>query len=46
LAALLANGNGEVKMAMAGGDLSAVLVDLTGLHFGCAFRWIVITDSV
>ncbi len=36
LAALLANGNGEVKMAMAGGDLSAVLVDLTGLQFGNA----------
>jgi uncharacterized protein involved in outer membrane biogenesis len=32
----MANGNGEVKMAMAGGDLSAVLVDLTGLHFGNA----------
>jgi AsmA family len=36
LASLMANGNGEVKMAMAGGDLSAVLVDLTGLHFGNA----------
>jgi AsmA family protein len=36
LASLLANGNGEVKMAMAGGDLSAVLVDLTGLAFGRA----------
>jgi uncharacterized protein involved in outer membrane biogenesis len=36
LAELLANGNGEVKMAMAGGDLSAVLVDLTGLQFGKA----------
>jgi AsmA family protein len=36
LASLLANGNGEVKMAMAGGDLSAILVDLTGLHFGNA----------
>ena len=36
LASLLANGNGEVKMAMAGGDLSAVLVDLTGLQFGNA----------
>ena len=32
----MANGNGEVKMAMAGGDLSAVLVDLTGLQFGNA----------
>jgi AsmA family protein len=36
LAALMANGNGEMKMAMAGGDLSAVLVDLTGLQFGNA----------
>jgi hypothetical protein len=26
----------EVKMAMAGGDLSAVLIGLTGLHFGNA----------
>lgn len=34
LATLLANGNGEVKMAMAGGDLSSLLVDLTGLEFG------------
>jgi uncharacterized protein involved in outer membrane biogenesis len=36
LASLVANGNGEIKMAMAGGDLSAVLIDLTGLHFGNA----------
>ncbi len=36
LAGLLGNGNGDVKMAMAGGNLSAVLVDLTGLHFGKA----------
>jgi AsmA family protein len=36
LASLVANGNGEMKMAMAGGDLSAVLVDLTGLQFGNA----------
>ena len=36
LASLLGNGNGEMKMAMAGGDLSAVLIDLTGLHFGNA----------
>ena len=35
-ASLLANGNGQLKMAMAGGNLSAVLVDLTGLHFGKA----------
>jgi AsmA family protein len=35
-ASLLANGNGQVKMAMAGGNLSAVLVDLTGLQFGNA----------
>jgi uncharacterized protein involved in outer membrane biogenesis len=36
LATLMANGNGEVKMAMAGGNLSAVLIDLTGLQFGNA----------
>jgi AsmA family protein len=36
LASLMAHGNGEVKMAMAGGNLSAVLVDLTGLQFGNA----------
>jgi uncharacterized protein involved in outer membrane biogenesis len=36
LAHLLANGNGQVKMAMAGGDLSALLIDLTGLQFGNA----------
>ncbi|HET6605139.1 MAG TPA: AsmA family protein [Rhodopila sp.] len=36
LADLMGNGNGEVKMAMVGGDLSAVLVDLTGLQFGNA----------
>jgi hypothetical protein len=36
LASLMANGDGEVKMAMAGGNLSAVLVDLTGLQFGNA----------
>ncbi len=36
LATLMGNGNGEVKMAMAGGDLSSVLVDLTGLQFGNA----------
>jgi hypothetical protein len=36
LAMLLANGNGEVKAAMAGGDLSALLIDITGLEFGKA----------
>lgn len=36
MASLMANGNGEVKMAMAGGDLSAILIDLTGLQFGNA----------
>ena len=36
MASLLANGNGEVKMAMAGGNLSAILIDLTGLQFGNA----------
>jgi uncharacterized protein involved in outer membrane biogenesis len=36
MSSLLGNGNGEIRMAMAGGDLSALLVDLTGLHFGKA----------
>ena len=37
LAAILAHGNGEVKLYMArGGDLSALLVDLSGLEFGNA----------
>jgi hypothetical protein len=36
MASVLGNGSGEVKMAMAGGDLSALLVDLTGLQFGKA----------
>jgi uncharacterized protein involved in outer membrane biogenesis len=36
LATLAGNGNGEIKMAMAGGNLSSVLVDLTGLEFGKA----------
>jgi hypothetical protein len=36
LASLVGNGNGGVKMAMAGGNLSAVLIDLTGLQFGKA----------
>ena len=36
VATLLGAGNGEVKMAMTGGDLSALLVDLSGLQFGNA----------
>jgi uncharacterized protein involved in outer membrane biogenesis len=36
LATMLGNGNGEVKMGMAGGDLSSLLVDLSGLQFGNA----------
>jgi uncharacterized protein involved in outer membrane biogenesis len=36
LAGLLAHGNGEIAMGMAGGDLSALLVDLSGLEFGNA----------
>jgi len=36
LSSMLGNGNGELKMAMAGGDLSALLVDLSGLEFGKA----------
>jgi hypothetical protein len=33
---VLDNGNGELKLGMVGGDLSAVLVDLSGLEFGNA----------
>jgi AsmA family protein len=33
---MLANGQGGVKLAMVGGDMSALLVDLSGLHFGKA----------
>jgi uncharacterized protein involved in outer membrane biogenesis len=33
---MLDNGNGELKLAMVGGDLSALLVDLSGLEFGKA----------
>ena len=37
LAAIVAHGDGEVKLYMArGGDLSALLVDLSGLEFGKA----------
>ncbi len=36
LAAMAANGNGEIVLGMAGGDLSALLVDLSGLEFGNA----------
>jgi len=36
VASLVGNGNGGVKMAMAGGNLSSVLIDLTGLEFGNA----------
>lgn len=36
LGQMLGNGQGGLKLAMAGGDLSAVLVDLSGLHFGKA----------
>lgn len=36
LASMLGNGNGEVKMGMAGGDLSSLLVALSGLQFGNA----------
>jgi uncharacterized protein involved in outer membrane biogenesis len=35
-ATMLGNGNGEVRMGMTGGDLSALLVDLSGLEFGNA----------
>lgn len=36
VATLAGNGNGGVKMAMSGGDLSALLVYLSGLQFGNA----------
>jgi hypothetical protein len=36
VAEMAANGNGEVAIGMAGGDLSAILVDLSGLEFGNA----------
>jgi uncharacterized protein involved in outer membrane biogenesis len=36
LATMLGNGDGGVRLGMAGGDLSALLVDLSGLEFGKA----------
>ncbi|HJS86349.1 MAG TPA: AsmA family protein [Acetobacteraceae bacterium] len=36
IAAIAADGNGEIVLGMAGGDLSALLVDLSGLEFGNA----------
>ncbi len=36
VAEMAANGNGEIAIGMAGGDLSAILVDLSGLEFGNA----------
>ncbi|MBN8873039.1 MAG: AsmA family protein [Rhodospirillales bacterium] len=36
VASFLANGNGGLRFGMAGGDLSALLVDLSGLQFGNA----------
>jgi AsmA family protein len=36
LAQMLDNGHGAVRLAMVGGDLSALLVDLSGLEFGNA----------
>jgi uncharacterized protein involved in outer membrane biogenesis len=36
VAALLGDGNGELRLFMNGGDLSALLVDLSGLEFGNA----------
>ncbi len=36
LAALLARGNGGLKLGMSGGNLSALLVDIAGLEFGNA----------
>lgn len=37
VAQLLGNGNGDVRLGMVGGNLSAMLVDLSGLQFGNAF---------
>ena len=34
LAAMLGQGNGDVKLFMTGGDISALLIDLAGLDFG------------
>ncbi len=36
VAEMAANGNGELAIGMVGGDLSAILVDLSGLEFGNA----------
>ncbi len=36
LATMLGNGNGSLQLFMSGGDLSALLVDLSGLQFGNA----------
>lgn len=36
IADILGDGNGELKLFMAGGDLSSLLVDLSGLEFGSA----------
>jgi uncharacterized protein involved in outer membrane biogenesis len=36
MAGLLGHGNGDVELGMAGGNLSALLVDLAGLEFGNA----------
>ena len=36
IAQMAANGNGEIAVGMSGGDLSAILVDLSGLEFGNA----------
>jgi AsmA family protein len=36
VAAIMGSGNGELKLFMTGGDLSSLLVDLSGLEFGSA----------
>jgi len=36
VADILGHGNGALKLFMTGGDLSALLVDLSGLQFGNA----------
>jgi hypothetical protein len=36
LASMLANGNGGIRLGMTGGDLSSLLINLSGLQFGNA----------
>ena len=45
LAALMANGNGDVRLSMAGGELSSVLTDLAGLEVGRAIYHYLTADK-